>query len=123
MNYEMNLAHELDISWLIAVWYAMHGGDPNPDGGELEVSAETYALANGLVENLLATYGRRGARALPEAELVARLRKMGLQLVSDTARPEAENEPALPGGGEVVSATASCWLVTPTQKRCWKPFW
>ena len=73
MSYEIEFAHELDISWLIALWFAIHGGDPSPEGVKLEVSEETYALANGLVQHLLATYKGLGARALPEAELEARL--------------------------------------------------
>ena len=41
MSYEIEFAHELDISWLIALWFAIHGGDPSPEGGVLEVSEET----------------------------------------------------------------------------------
>ena len=75
MTDQVNLANEPDIMWIIALWFAIHGGDPNPEGGVHEVSEETYALANALVENLQATYSRFGARALPKAELEERLVK------------------------------------------------
>ena len=73
MNLRVNLEHELDVSWILALWFAIHGGDPGPDGGVLNVSEETYRLANGLVENLLATYASYGVRALSHAELEAQL--------------------------------------------------
>ena len=76
MNLRVNLEHELDVSWILALWFAIHGGDPSPEGGVLEVSEETYRLAHGLVENLLTTYAPYGVRALSHAELESQLRTM-----------------------------------------------
>ena len=77
MNHQVNFEHELDVSWILALWFAIHGGDPGPEGGILDVSEETYRLAHGLVENLLTTYAPFGVRALSDTELEARLVKVG----------------------------------------------
>lgn len=76
MNYQVNFEHELDVSWILALWFAIHGGDPGPEG-VLNVSEETYRLAHGLVENLLTTYAPYSVRALSNTELEARLVKVG----------------------------------------------
>jgi len=37
-------AHVPDVAWLIALWLAIHGGDPAPEGGvEVAVSEELVA--------------------------------------------------------------------------------
>jgi hypothetical protein len=30
-NHDVVLAHELDAAWIIALWLAIHGGDPGPE--------------------------------------------------------------------------------------------
>ena len=121
MNLQVNREHELDMSWLIALWFAIHGGDPSPEGGVFEVSEETYALAHGLVQNLLATYGRYGARPLSNAELEVRLREVvGMHHVPPSLVPKQPPPPPRApdtGSGEVVSP--SCWHISATQIRCW----
>ena len=107
MSFQVNLEHELDISWLIALWFAIHGGDPSPEGGVLEVSEETYRLANSFVENLLATYGRYGARALPTAELEERL----VKVMCIVTKPEGS-------GGVVVPFPCIVLSQTPRRIRC-----
>ena len=99
MNLRVNLEHELDVSWILALWFAIHGGDPSPEGGVLEVSEETYRLANGLVENLLTTYAPYGVRVLSHTELETQLRTMvGMQTVSPS-HVSALPSPLGGGGG------------------------
>jgi hypothetical protein len=121
MNLQVNFEHELDISWLIALWFAIHGGDPSPEGGVFEVSEETYALAHGLVENLLATYGRYGARALSNAELEVRLREVvNMHHVPPSLVPKLPPEGGVPNTGPGgLTIPPSCWHVSATQIRCW----
>ncbi len=136
MNYQMNLEHELDISWILALWFAIHGGDPGPESGVLEVNEETYRLAHGLVENLLATYAPYGVHALSNTELEARLVKVGVGGIHSgppigggmtgggmtgggTTGDGPEGPDTGPGG---VTVGSSCWHVSANQIRCWKVF-
>ena len=129
MNYQVNFEHEyeLDVSWILALWFAIHGGDPGPEGGALEVSEETHRLAHGLVENLLATYAPYGARTLSAAELEARLVKVvgihsglpsGGETIGGGTTGGGPAGPDIGPGG--VTVGSSCWHVSAHQIRCWK---
>jgi len=53
---ESQLYHEIDIAWIIAIWKAIHGGDPAPEQNYL-----TRLLAESLVTQMgaqLATHDR-----------------------------------------------------------------
>ena len=131
MHYQMNFEHELDVSWILALWFAIHGGDPGPESGILEVNEETYRLAHGLVENLLATYSPYGVHALTDAELEARLVKLGVYSGSPsgggttaggtTGGGTTGDGPAGPDiGPGGVTVGSSCWHTSARQIRCWK---
>jgi hypothetical protein len=81
----LRFAHELDAAWIIALWLAIHGGDPDPD----KVAAEAIAALEGtLTKGVLsgatvsgATLAGRMGNAAAEAslpELQARLREIGV---------------------------------------------
>ena len=134
MNLRVNLEHELDVSWILALWFAIHGGDPGPEGDVLEVSEETYSLANGLVENLLTTYAPYGVHALSHAELETRLVKVGVGAIHPgTQTGGGTTGGEITGGGATgggpagpdtgpggVTVGSSCWHVSANQIRCWK---
>ena len=42
---EITLAHEPDAAWIIALWLAIHGGDPGPEGFEIDETAIFLASA------------------------------------------------------------------------------
>jgi hypothetical protein len=50
------LAHEPDVAWLIALWLAIHGGDPGPEG-PIEIDETTALLAAALSARLGELYG------------------------------------------------------------------
>jgi len=123
MKLQVNLEHELDISWILALWFAIHGGDPGPESGVLEVSEETYRLANGLVENLLKTYAPYGVRALSNTELETRLVKVvGIHSVPPSLvpnLPSLQNPPhGVPNTGFAGVIPPSCWHISANQIRC-----
>ena len=123
MNLQVNLEHELDISWILALWFAIHGGDPSPENGVLEVSEETYRLAHGLVENLLTAYAPYGVRALSHAELEARLVKVvGIHSVPPSLvpnLPSLQNPPqGVPNTGFAGVIPPSCWHISANHIRC-----
>ena len=133
MNLRVILEHELDISWILALWFAIHGGDPGPEGGVLEVSEETYRLANGLVENLLTTYAPYGVRTLSHAELEAQLVKVGVGSIHPGTSTGGTTGGEITGGGTTsggptgpdtgpggVTVGPSCWHMSANQIRCWK---
>src|SRR5947209_9493224 len=65
---ERYLAHELDAAWIIALWIAIHGGDPAPE----LVAAQAIAA--------LAQYVNAPARAnFSFTELQAQFAKLGVQ--------------------------------------------
>ncbi len=40
--------HVKDIEWIISLWFAIHGGDPVPERGQLS-AAQAHAAAAGLI--------------------------------------------------------------------------
>jgi hypothetical protein len=59
---KLTLAHQLDIAWIIALWKAIHGGDPAPDG-PIAVDERTTELVSRLVDHLTQTQLGEGAQA------------------------------------------------------------
>jgi hypothetical protein len=65
----IRLAHELDAAWIIALWKAIHGGDPGPE----QIAVEAIAALSGT----LTGHGARPAESSFE-ELQARLKEIGV---------------------------------------------
>jgi len=88
--YDICLAHELDAAWIIAVWRAIHGRDPNPE----QVAVQAIAA--------LAHYVSAPAQIpFSFAELKAQFARLGVQVTErseDTARASAEVRLALSAG-------------------------
>ncbi|MGI8915387.1 MAG: hypothetical protein ACR2JY_16660 [Chloroflexota bacterium] len=72
---KITLAHELDAAWIIALWKAIHGGDPSP----IEADARSVELVGELTNHLGHTIGR-GAQPLTRASFEARVGELGIQL-------------------------------------------
>ena len=59
-------AHELDAAWIIALWLAIHGGDPRPEVIAAQAVAATAHYVNGTgrpffgFEQLKARFGELG---------------------------------------------------------------
>lgn len=62
---EIELAHELDASWLIALWFAIHGGDPSPEGMVSRELQEGAAL--GAIEALSVALNEKTMEAVHHA--------------------------------------------------------
>jgi hypothetical protein len=73
---EIYLAHELDAAWIIALWKAIHGGDPAPEA----VAAQVIAV--------LAPYLNGSQPSLSFSELEARFAHLGIHIIE---RSEEEN--------------------------------
>lgn len=71
---ELRLAHELDIAWIIALWLAIHGGDPVP----IEMDEQTAELVVELTNHLGRTIGR-GTEPLTLERFEARLQELGIE--------------------------------------------
>ncbi|HTS09387.1 MAG TPA: hypothetical protein VMP68_27735 [Candidatus Eisenbacteria bacterium] len=44
------LAHELDAAWIIALWKAIHGGDPAPEAIAAQAIAALAQYVNGITQ-------------------------------------------------------------------------
>ncbi len=75
MPTKLTLAHELDAAWIIALWKAIHGGDPTP----IEVDARAAELISELANHLGHTIGH-GAAPLTLHAFEARIQALGLQM-------------------------------------------
>ena len=62
------LAHELDAAWIIALWKAIHGGDPGPEQRVTVSAHEAVAIARQAASVLV---GYVSAAAGVEAEAVS----------------------------------------------------
>jgi len=70
-------ALDRDAAALIALWLQIYGGDPPP--GQVEVSPATSMLAAAMVTQLSTEY-RASVAPLTNAQLAARLSRLGLEL-------------------------------------------
>jgi len=86
----LSLAHELDAAWIIALWKAIHGGDPSP----IEVDARSVELVEELAGHLARTIGQ-GTQALTQETFQARLGEMGIQLERQGSGAAAPHTDAL----------------------------
>jgi hypothetical protein len=62
---EINLAHELDPAWIIALWLAIHGGDPSPIEQTVSEAAER-AIAAQVIAELAPFVGGAAGHAIAE---------------------------------------------------------
>ena len=70
---EIYLAHELDAAWIIALWKAIHGGDPSPEA----VAAEAIAA--------LAQYLRGAEYSFSFQQLETQFANLGVQVTAHSA--------------------------------------
>jgi hypothetical protein len=78
---EIRLAHELDAAWIIALWLAIHDGDPSP----VQIASEAIAA-------LSSTFTSRDRGEISEssfAELQTRLKEIGVDFQTNTADSKA----------------------------------
>jgi len=70
----IDLAHELDVAWIIAYWLAVQGGDPSPEVVAAQAVAAMAHYANGTghpffgFELLKAQFGRLGVTLTESTE-------------------------------------------------------
>jgi hypothetical protein len=85
---DFKLAHELDAAWIIALWKAIHGGDPSPE----QVAVQAIAA---LSTRLAAP---REHIATPQM-LETSLKRVGIVFKHDPGGPpDARNCFKMPGG-------------------------
>jgi hypothetical protein len=63
--HDINLAHELDPAWIIALWLAIHGGDPSPIEQTVSEAAER-AIAAQIIAELAPFVGGAAGHAIAE---------------------------------------------------------
>jgi hypothetical protein len=71
------LERELDVAAIIALWFAIHGGDPGPV--EVTVDDETVALVAAALDHQLAS--RHGEPHQTRAQLEERLNSLGIEVL------------------------------------------
>ena len=72
-------AHELDLAWIIALWLAIHGGDP-AERVIAEIDDETLEAGFAFLDGI---EGARQTGELEEEELHSRLAKAGVHRMSE----------------------------------------
>jgi hypothetical protein len=75
---------ELDVASLIALWLAIHSGDPAPS--EIVVDDKTAALIAAALDSQLANTIESAPREDRTARLEERLRSFGIEMVPNAAR-------------------------------------
>jgi hypothetical protein len=73
------LAHELDAAWIIALWRAVHGGDPAPEA----VAAQVIAV--------LAPYLNGAQPSLPFSELEKQYADFGIHIIERSEEGNVES--------------------------------
>ena len=83
------LAHELDAAWIIALWLAIHGGDPAPEVIAAQAIAALAQYVNGTRQEtftfaeLKAQFGKLGVVVTEREKEVASSKGPQLQLEDD----------------------------------------
>jgi hypothetical protein len=68
-------AHELDLAWIIALWLAVHHGDPVPEGiSKATQSEQTEVLVRALSGHL------QTVTNVDSAQIVEKLAKLGMEV-------------------------------------------
>ena len=65
--HDVQLAHERDASWLMALWLAIHGGDPGPIEGQLVPRELQEGAALGAIEALSVALDAKTREAVHQA--------------------------------------------------------
>jgi hypothetical protein len=79
---EFVLAHELDAAWLIALWKAIHGGDPSPE------------VVAGQIIASLAPYTTKSAESFTLKQLESGLQQIGVQVTEKSLQESrSDNRP------------------------------
>ena len=88
------LAHELDAAWIIALWLAIHGGDPAPDVIAAQAIAALAQYVNGTrqetftFEQLKSQFGKLGVVVTEREKEVDSSKGAQLQLKGDGGERE-----------------------------------
>jgi hypothetical protein len=77
---ERVFAHERDIAWLIALWLAIHGGDPGPEGGVVEIDETTVLMGAAFISQLSQA---QAVESLDEETLHQRLGAIGVEFAGE----------------------------------------
>jgi hypothetical protein len=84
-------AHEQDIAWIVALWKAIHWGDPSPERNVVEIDETGGLIAAALVSHLAAS---EHVGLLAPNELHERLAAFGIRFVGDDADAPVEADKA-----------------------------
>jgi hypothetical protein len=68
--HERTLAHEVDAGWIMALWLAIHGGDPAPN------------VIAGQIISAVAPYLTNATRSITLEQLQTKLKKIGMDVTS-----------------------------------------
>lgn len=79
-RFQYTLAHELDAAWIIALWKAIHGGDPAPE----LVAAQAIAA--------LAPYAARTESSLTFAHLQKQLAAVNIAVTEEDGETAVKTE-------------------------------
>jgi hypothetical protein len=83
------LAHELDAAWIIALWIAIHGGDPSPEVVAGQAIAALAQYVNGSRQ-----------QAFTFDELKAQFAKLGVGVTEREKEAESSMKPQLKMAGD-----------------------
>jgi hypothetical protein len=100
---EIELAHELDASWIIALYLAIHGGDPPPNEQNVRINEAIIQKVAELAAQFRETGALRNAPPLTLAMLQERMKSFGVEVVQgekieaeSLGDPEGPQRPPLP---------------------------
>jgi hypothetical protein len=96
-------AHILDAGWILALWKAIHGGDPGPEQMALEAIAA-------LSETLTGQSGVGPSQASFE-QLQARLKEIGVDLQAKLEGGEETAVSAKPDQTQILIARTFCTVI------------
>ena len=83
------LAHELDAAWIIALWLAIHGGDPSPEVVAAQAIAALAQYVNGTrqqtftFDELKAQFAKLGVTVTEREQEAGASLKPKLQMVEE----------------------------------------
>jgi hypothetical protein len=84
----IQVAHQLDAGWIVALWLAIHGGDPPPEN--VRIDDRTVELLGETTTHLARQLGFEVKQSLTVSSLQERLKAVtGIEMTAETGAHEA----------------------------------
>lgn len=116
---ELYFTHTLDVAWIIALWYWLHGGDPMGDGPTAQT---TELMARALVGHL------SESKAEAPKDIIEKLGQLGVKVMIKSGAQQTEIKTTKEFHERMTeqqegNRPTPCMSILNGHPVCWSPIW